>query len=136
MALITALAAEVAALDALVEADDALVAASAAEPEMLVTYAWLTASVELDGVVGTLVIRLVAILRVPAAVIIAADKVFVPLSVCAAPVPTTSPVTPCTDVVATSCWRDSVKSRADTPCSTLAPKACALAPDESMLRVI
>jgi hypothetical protein len=30
----------------------------------------------------------------PAAVMIAADKVFVPLSVCAPPVPTTSPVTP------------------------------------------
>jgi len=72
----------------------------------------------------------------PAAVIIAADKVFVPVRVCVPPVPTTSPVMPWISVVATSCWRDSVKSRADTPCSTLAPKACALAPDESMLRVI
>ena len=67
---------------------------------------------------------------------IAADNVFVPVRVCVPPVPTTSPVIPWISVVATSCWRDSVKSLADTPCSTLAPKACALAPDESMLRVI
>jgi len=61
---------------------------------MLVTYAWLTASVELVGVVGTFVILLLLALNVPAAVIIAADKVFVPVSVCEPPVPTTSPVTP------------------------------------------
>lgn len=90
----TADVADVAALVALVAAAVALAAAAAADPEMLVTYAWLTASVELVGVVGTLVIRLVAILRVPAAVIIAADNVLVPVNVCAPPVPTISPVTP------------------------------------------
>jgi len=42
------------------------------------------------------------------------------VSVCAPPVPTTSPVTLCA-VLATSCARDSVKSLADTPCSTIAP---------------
>lgn len=46
-----------AALAALVAAAVALDAAAEAEPEMLVTYAWLTASVELVGVVGILVIR-------------------------------------------------------------------------------
>ena len=58
-----------------------------------------------------------------------------PARVCAPPVPTTSPVTPCA-VVATSCERDSAKSRALTPCSTVAPTECDLAPDPSMLRVI
>jgi hypothetical protein len=86
--------ADVAALAALVAAAVALDAAAAADPEMLVTYAWLTASVELVGVVGTLVIRYVAILRLPAAVIIAEDNVLVPLNVCAPPVPTKSPDIP------------------------------------------
>lgn len=56
-------------------------------------------------------------------------------SVCAPPVPTTSPVTLCA-LDATSCARDSVKSLADTPCSTRAPTACDLAPELSMLRSI
>ncbi len=45
--------------------------------------------------------------------------------VCAPPVPTISPVIPCA-LVAASCERKSVKSRADTPCSTVAPTECAL----------
>ena len=56
-------------------------------------------------------------------------------NVCAAPVPTMSPVTLCA-LDATSCARDSVKSLADTPCSTRAPTACDLAPELSMLRSI
>jgi hypothetical protein len=56
-------------------------------------------------------------------------------NVCAPPVPTISPVTLCA-LDATSCARDSVKSLADTPCSTRAPTACDLAPELSMLRVI
>ena len=35
-------------------------------------------------------------------------------------------------MAAASCARDSVKSRADTPCSTAAPIACAFAPELSM----
>lgn len=42
------------------------------------------------------------------------------VKVCAPPVPTISPVTPCAEVAA-SCDLDSEKSRADTPCSTTAP---------------
>jgi len=56
-------------------------------------------------------------------------------NVCAPLVPTMSPVTLCA-VDATSCARDSVKSLADTPCSTRAPTACDLAPELSILRVI
>lgn len=56
-------------------------------------------------------------------------------NVCAPLVPTMSPVTLCA-VDVTSCARDSVKSLADTPCSTRAPTACDLAPELSMLRVI
>jgi hypothetical protein len=45
--------------------------------------------------------------------------------VCAPPVPTISPVTPCADVPA-SCVRKSEKSKAETPCSTVAPTECDL----------
>ena len=72
--------------------------------------------------------------EIVAALIIGAVSVL-DANVCAPPVPTTSPVTLCA-VDATSCARDSVKSLADTPCSTRAPTACDLAPELSMLRVI
>lgn len=61
-------------------------------------------------------------------------RVFGPVSVCAPPVPTTSPVTPCAEVAA-SWLRDSEKSRADTPCSTAAPTECDLADEPSTPRV-
>jgi len=72
--------------------------------------------------------------EIVAALIIGAVRVL-DANVCAPPVPTTSPVTLCA-LDATSCARDSVKSLADTPCSTRAPTACDLAPELSMLRVI
>jgi hypothetical protein len=72
--------------------------------------------------------------EIVAALIIGAVRVL-DANVCAAPVPTMSPVTLCA-LDATSCARDSVKSLADTPCSTRAPTACDLAPELSMLRVI
>lgn len=72
--------------------------------------------------------------EIVAALIIGAVSVLL-VKVCAPPVPTTSPVTLCA-VDATSCARVSVKSLADTPCSTRAPTACDLAPELSMLRVI
>ena len=61
-------------------------------------------------------------------------KVLVPVNVCAPPVPTTFPVTPCA-VVASSCERESEKSRAETPCSTDAPTECDLEVEPSIPRV-
>ena len=54
------------------------------------------------------------------AIVGAVVKFFAPVIVCAPPVPTMSPVTPCAEVAA-SCERKSEKSSADTPCSTVAP---------------
>ena len=56
------------------------------------------------------------------------------VKVCAPPVPTISPVTPCADVPA-SCVRKSEKSNAETPCSTVAPTECDLPLVPSTARV-